>query len=180
MFNLTVTPTNAGAPLSFSWFKKSGIPALAGMTMFLVSVPAAAQDKQPPYWASIASGQAMTHTGPGKNYPNVWLYQRRDLPVRVVKKYETWRLIQDPDGTQGWMLVTLLSDHRTAIVKPGKPRPVRTDPSDGAKVRYMAEHGVVGRIGKCSTGWCRIEIGNRAGYIRTSDIWGVAGNEVVD
>ena len=24
-----------------------------------------AQDKQPPYWASIASGQAMTRTGPG-------------------------------------------------------------------------------------------------------------------
>ena len=81
-----------------------------------------AQDKQPPYWASIASGQAMTRTGPGRNYPGVWLYQRRDLPVRVVKKYETWRLIQDPDGAQGWMLVTLLSDRRTAIVKPGEPR----------------------------------------------------------
>ena len=61
----------------------------------------------------------MTRTGPGKNYPGVWLYQRRDLPVRVVKKYENWRLIQDPDGAQGWMLVTLLSDRRTAIVKPG-------------------------------------------------------------
>ena len=104
---------------------------------------------------------------------NVWLYQRRDLPVRVVKKYATWRLIQDPDGAQGWMLVTLLSDRRTAMVKPGEPRPVRVDPNDGAKVRYKAEHGVVGRISKCRDGWCRIEIGNRDGYIHT-DIWGVA------
>ena len=103
----------------------------------------------------------MTHTGPGKNYPNVWLYQRRDLPVRVVKKYETWRLIQDPDGAQGWMLVTLLSDRRTAIVKPGEPRPVRADRNDGAKIRYMRRAGVVGRISKCRDGWCRIEIGNR-------------------
>ena len=78
------------------------------------------------------------------------------------------------------MLVTLLSDRRTAIVKPGEPRPVRTDPSDGAKVRYRVEHGVVGRISKCRDGWCRIEIGNRNGYIRTSDVWGVAENEVVD
>jgi SH3-like domain-containing protein len=123
----------------------------------------------------------MTHTGPGKNYPNVWLYQRRDLPVRVVKKYETWRLIQDPDGAQGWMLVTLLSDRRTAIVKPGDPRAVRVDPGDGAKVRYRAEHGAVGRVDKCrGNGWCRIQIGNREGYIRTSDIWGVNGNEVVN
>jgi SH3-like domain-containing protein len=153
-------------------------------TAFLVvaaAAPALAQEKQPPYWASIASGQAMTHTGPGRNYPNVWLYQRRDLPVRVVKKYETWRLIQDPDGAQGWMLVTMLSDRRTAIVKPGAPRALRTGPSDDAKVRYEAEAGVVGRIDKCKgNGWCRIEVGKRDGYIRTSDLWGVNADEVVD
>jgi SH3-like domain-containing protein len=157
--------------------------ARGALTAFLIlaaAAPASAQEKQPPYWASIASGQAMTHTGPGKNYPNVWLYQRRDLPVRVVKKYETWRLIQDPDGAQGWMLVTLLSDRRTAVIRPGEPRPVRADAKDSAKVRYKAEHGVVGRISKCSNAWCRIEIGNRAGFIRTSDIWGVGENEVVD
>ena len=103
--------------------------------MAAVAAPAAAQEKTPPYWASIASGQAMTRTGPGKNYPGVWLYQRRDLPVRVVKKYDTWRLIQDPDGAQGWMLVTVLSDTRSAIVKPGEPRAIRNAPNDGAKVR---------------------------------------------
>ena len=147
--------------------------------IFAVAAPAVAQEKQPPYWASIASGRAMTRTGPGKNYPGVWLYQRRDLPVRVVKKYDNWRLIQDPDGAQGWMLVTLLSDRRTAIVKPGDPRPLRVRPDEGAKTQYMAEQGVVGRISKCSNGWCRIEIGSRRGYVRTSDIWGVADGEVV-
>ena len=154
--------------------------AATALLIAAVAAPAAAQEKQPPYWASIASGQAMTHTGPGRNYPNVWLYQRRDLPVRVVKKYENWRLIQDPDGAQGWMLVTMLSDRRTAIVKPGQPRPVRVGPYDGAKPQYMAEPGVVGRIGKCDDGWCRIEVGNRKGYVRVSDIWGVSAGEVVD
>ncbi len=150
------------------------------LLMVAVAAPAAAQDKQPPYWASIASGQAMTRTGPGKNYPGVWLYQRRDLPVRVVKKYENWRMIQDPDGAQGWMLVTLLSDRRTAIVKAGEPRAIRVGAYDSAKVAYNAEQGVVGRISKCNDGWCRIEIGRRDGYIRTADIWGVGENEVVD
>ena len=150
------------------------------MALLLLAVPAAAQDKQPPYWASIASGLALTHTGPGRTYPNVWLYQRRDLPVRVVKKYQIWRLIQDPDGAQGWMLVTMLSDRRTAIVRPGDPRPVRADPSDGAPVRYLAEQGVVGEIDKCrGNGWCRIAVGKKEGYIRTSDLWGVADNEIV-
>ena len=153
---------------------------LSASLILAVAAPAAAQEKQPPYWASIASGQAMTRTGPGKNYPGVWLYQRRDLPVRVVKKYEHWRLVQDPDGAQGWMLVSLLSDRRTAIVKAGEPRQIRLKPDDGSKVRYMVEQGVVGRIDKCSAGWCRIEIGKRDGYIHTADLWGVAQNEVVD
>ncbi|MFL6754502.1 MAG: SH3 domain-containing protein [Sphingomicrobium sp.] len=154
--------------------------SIAALLLIAIAAPAAAQEKNPPYWASIASGQAMTHTGPGRNYPNVWLYQRRDLPVRVIKKYETWRMIQDPDGAQGWMLVTMLSDKRTAIVKPGEPRQIRIKPDDGAKVRYMAQPGVVGHIDKCATGWCRLTVGKRAGYIHTADLWGVAENEVVD
>jgi SH3-like domain-containing protein len=161
-------------------YRKRWVPAFAGMTIMLLSAPAAAQDKRPPYWASIASGQAMTRSGPGKNYPGLWLYQRRDLPVRVVKKYEHWRLIQDPDGAQGWMLVTLLSDRRTAIVKNGDPRPVRVDPNQGAKIHYLAEQGAVGRIEKCRTGWCHVEFGKREGYIRTSDVWGVSEGEIVD
>ena len=145
-----------------------------------LAVPAAAQDKQPPYWASIASGQAMTRAGPGKNYPGVWLYQRRDLPIRVVKKYENWRMIEDPEGTRGWMLVSLLSDRRTAVVKPGEPRPIHANADGASPVRYNAEQGVVGRIEKCRNGWCHFAIGKREGYIRTSDIWGVSDGEVVD
>ena len=73
-----------------------------------------------------------------------------------------------------------LWDRRTAIVKKGEPRPVRVEPDDGAKIRYMAEPGVVGRIDKCGGGWCRIAVGKRQGDIRTADIWGVSENEVVD
>ena len=153
---------------------------LAAVAFLSLASPAAAQEKQPPYWASIASGQAMTHTGPGRNYPNVWLYQRRDLPVRVVKKYETWRLIQDPDGAQGWMLVSLLSDRRTAIVKQGPPRDVHAAASDSSAIRYRAEAGVVGRIDKCRDDWCHIAFDKREGWIHTGDIWGVGPGEVVD
>jgi SH3-like domain-containing protein len=145
-----------------------------------LAVPAAAQERKPPYWASISSGKAMMRTGPGRNYPGIWLYQRRDLPIRVVKTYPNWRMIEDPDGTRGWMLVSLLSDRRTAIVKPGDPRPIHAEPSETARVRYRAEHGVVGRIDNCRSGWCRIKIGDREGFIRTTDIWGVGEDEVVD
>jgi SH3-like domain-containing protein len=146
----------------------------------LLAAPASAQDKKPPYWASIASGEAMMRTGPGRNYPGIWLYKRRDLPIRVVQTYPNWRKIEDPDGQQGWMLVTLLSDRRTAIVKPGEPRDIRTKPEANAPVRYRAEHGVVGRIEQCNGSFCRIKVGKREGYIAQGDIWGVSDEEVLD
>ena len=148
--------------------------------MMALAAPAAAQDKQPPYWASIASGEAMMRTGPGRNYPGIWLYKRRDLPIRVVKTYPNWRMIEDPDGARGWMLVTLLSDTRTAIVKPGEPRLIHLEADARSPVRYRAEAGVVGRIDQCGRGWCRIAIGKRQGHIRSADIWGVGENEAVD
>ena len=153
---------------------------LTASLIVTAAAPALAQEKQPPYWASIASGQAMTRTGPARTYPGIWLYQRRDLPVRIVKKYQNWRLIQDPDGAKGWMLVTLLSDRRTAIVKPGDPRPVYSEANTGSRVRYRAEHGVVGRIDHCANGWCNIHIGKGDGNIRTSEVWVVDQGEVVD
>jgi SH3-like domain-containing protein len=152
----------------------------AATALVMLATAASAQDKTPPYWASIASGEAMMRTGPGRNYPGTWLYKRRDLPVRVIKIYPNWRLIEDPDGTRGWMLVTLLSDQRTAIVKPGEPRPIYLEASAASRVRYRAEPGVVGRIEKCAGDWCRITLGKRDGYIRTSDIWGVGAGEVVN
>lgn len=153
---------------------------LAIAAFLAVATGASAQDRKPPYWASIASGEAMMRTGPGRNYPGIWLYVRRDLPIRVIQVYPNWRRIEDPDGQQGWMLVTLLSDRRTGIVKPGSPRDVRARPEASAPVRYRAEQGVVGRLAKCNGSWCRIEIGRRKGWIAQRDIWGVSEGETFD
>lgn len=153
---------------------------LAAVLLALAAAPGAAQDKVPPYWASIASGEAMMRSGPGKNYPGVWLYKRRDLPIRVVKTYPNWRLIEDSEGDRGWMLVSLLSDQRTAIVRAGDPRPIHVKPSSASRTAYLAEAGVVGRIEHCARGWCELSIGKKRGFIRVGDIWGVGPDETVD
>jgi SH3-like domain-containing protein len=135
--------------------------------------------RQPPYWASIASGRAMMRVGPGQNYRGVWLYVRRDLPVRVVDVYQDWRKIEDPDGAAGWMLVSLLSDARTAIVRGDSPRPMHAEPDERSPVRYRAQPGVVGRLSRCDGGWCRLDVGGRAGFIRTDYLWGLGRNETI-
>ena len=136
--------------------------------------------RQPPYWASIASGDAMMRAGPGTNYPAQWRYVRRDLPVRVVATYQQWRQIEDPGGTTGWMLVTLLSDTRTAIVRGDEPRPMHERADAASPVRFRAEPGVVGRLSRCASGWCRLDVRGRSGFIRTEHIWGLGPGETID
>jgi SH3-like domain-containing protein len=159
-------------------------PALAASTLVIGALlcgPATAQKERPtPYWASIAASEALMRTGPGKNYPGIWLYRRADLPIKVLEVYPSWRKVQDPGGTTGWMLVNLLSDTRTALVTGGEARPLHEAPQDGARVKFRAQPGVVGRISRCASGWCRFDIQGRDGYIRADHIWGVDPNETVE
>src|SRR3546814_7061402 len=85
------------------------------------------QEKKPPYWASLSKDEARMRAGPSMDYPANWIYRRRDLPVKVVAVYSHWRKIEDPDGTQGWMHVRLLSDQPTAIITGGM-HPLRAAP----------------------------------------------------
>jgi SH3-like domain-containing protein len=140
---------------------------------------AAAQNHKPPYYASIAAGRARMRTGPGRNYPAIWLYRRADLPIKVIDIYQDWRKIEDPDGTQGWMLVSLLSARRTAIVT-GTDAEMREKPAFDANVLWRAAPGVVGRISDCSGGWCWFDVGGKAGYVEETHLWGVDPGEQLD
>ncbi len=152
----------------------------AACLLAVLATPAAAADRKLPYWASIAAGEARMRTGPSLTYPATWLYKRRDLPIRVIETYPSWRKVQEPDGTVGWMLVGLLSDTRTAIVPTGGPRDMRISPAPDAAVAYRVAPGAVGRVSKCGGGWCRLDVKGRAGFIRTADLWGVDPDEVLD
>lgn len=153
---------------------------LAACAVLIQTSAGAQRERQPPYWVSITAGDALMRTGPGQNYPAVWRYVRRGLPMRVVETYPNWRKLQDPEGATGWMLVRLLSDTRTAMVTGAEPRPMHAEPNEGAPVRYRAEPGVVGRIEGCESGWCGIDVEGRRGFIRTAFLWGVEADENVD
>ena len=146
---------------------------LAAAALTAVVGPAAAQSDpvKLPYWASISVDEARMRKGPSPDVPVIWEYRRKDLPVKVVARFETWRKIEDPDGTQGWMAARLLSRTRTAIVT-GEIRPMREAASLSAAVAYRAEPGVVGRITDCADGWCRFDVKGRSGWIQTDHIWG--------
>ena len=129
-----------------------------------------------PYWASIAAGQAMLRSGPDRSYPALWVYRRRDLPLKVTQVLGPWRRVEEQDGTSGWMLAMLLSARRTGVVTGGL-QPIREAPSENARLLWRAEPGVIGRLSRCDGQWCRVQMGDRAGYMPEGALWGAEAGE---
>jgi len=160
--------------------KSGGKTAMRGVAMFaasaliLLGADGAIAQKKPPYWASITAAKARMRTGPGRNFPASWLYQRAGLPVKVIETYPNWRKVEDPDGTQGWMQANLLSEDRTAMVV-GEIRTLRASPEASGKVNWRAEPGVIGKLSECAQGWCRIDVNGRAGFVEARYLWGADG-----
>ncbi len=151
--------------------------ALAVLALTATVAAAAQEAKSVPYWASIGAGRARMRTGPARTYPATWLYQRADLPVRVVAVFKEWRKVEDPDGTQGWMQGSLLSATRTAIVRGARPVAMLEEPASGSRMKWRAAPGVVGRVSRCGAGWCSFDVKGRAGFVPVADLWGVDPGE---
>src|SRR5829696_1307068 len=80
-----------------------------------------------PRYVSLKSDRVNLREGPSKDHRTSWVFQRAGLPVEIIAEFETWRRIRDSEGTEGWVLHSLLSGRRTALVTPwakGDPEPV--------------------------------------------------------
>ncbi len=144
-----------------------------GLGLFLsLALPAAAQDREVPYWASINTEELNMRVGPSMEYRIDWVYRREGLPVKIVRVVDRWRLIEDAEGTRGWVSSNLLNLQRGAVVIGEGLAPIRDMPSAGGKLRWNAEPGVVGKLGDCEANWCEIDIAGRAGWIEQGRIWG--------
>ena len=138
----------------------------------LLAQPLAAQDRETPYWASLRVDEVNMRVGPSANYRIEWIYHREGLPVKVVRLMQGWRLVQDPDGAQGWIVARLLSPQRTAMVVGEDLAEMRAAPSSGAELLWNAEPGVVGKLGECEADWCRFDVDGREGWIEQARLWG--------
>lgn len=139
----------------------------------VLAVPVQAADEEKvPYWASIDAEVANMRVGPGNSFRIDWVYRRLHLPVKVIRREGSWRQIEDPDGTRGWMRDLLLSRQRGAIVKADGLVEMRAAPGERSPMLWRLEPGVVGLLEACKEGWCAFDVDGHKGFVRESALWG--------
>ena len=140
-----------------------------------------------PRFASLKSDRVNVRAGPGVDYKIAWVFRRAGLPVEVIRELEGWRQVRDSEGATGWVLATMLSGRRTALVMPWELKagqaapqtPLRVDDSASAKVIAQLEAGVLAAVVSCDGRWCRISVDDVRGYVEQKRLWGVYEGEPV-
>lgn len=141
-----------------------------------------------PRFVSLKSDRVNLRQGPGTEYPTAWVFRRVGLPVEVIKEFESWRQVRDAEGTTGWVLGTMLSGRRTAVILPWEVKAgqgqqtlavLRDDDSERAGSVAQVEAGVLASIINCDGRWCRVSVGGYRGYIEQAKLWGAYQGEII-
>jgi SH3-like domain-containing protein len=161
----------------------------AGLSAQGTPAPAAGASGLPvPRFVSLKSDRVNLRQGPGTEYPTAWVFRRAGLPVEVVKEFESWRQVRDAEGTTGWVLGSMLSGRRTAVILPWEVKVgqgqqtmavLRDDDSARAGEVAQVEAGVLASIISCDGKWCRVSVGGFRGYIEQVKLWGAYKDEVI-
>lgn len=133
-----------------------------------------------PRFVSLAAGRANMRVGPGRQYPIRWVYTRRHWPLKVIDEYGHWRLVEDADGTRGWMHAALLSGRRTGLLRGRDRIALHARPDAGSPARYRAEPGVLVDLLACRPLWCRVRILGGKAWVERRHLWGVLKGETFE
>ena len=140
-----------------------------------------------PRFVSLKSDRVNLRNGPSTEYPTGWVFRRAGLPLEVIKEFEAWRQVRDAEGATGWVLQSLLSGRRTALILPwelkaGATVPqvsIRVSEGDNSGVVASVEAGVIANLHDCNGRWCRVTIDAYTGYIEQKKLWGVYEGETL-
>ena len=127
-----------------------------------------------PRWLSLKRGEVYGRKGPGKDYPTVFTYHARGLPVQVVDETSEWRKVCDPDGGVVWVASAMVDGRRTVMAQGQAPLALRKAPDDAAAPSAYLRPRAIAALGRCRAGWCEVNADGAAGWVKASDVWGLA------
>jgi SH3-like domain-containing protein len=136
-----------------------------------------------PRFASLKTDRVNLREGPSKDHATKWVYERAGLPVEITAEFEIWRKVRDSEGVEGWVLHSLLSGRRTALVTPnkkGENAKLYARPSASGDLAATLQSGVIVNVRNCDGSWCLVDGDGFKGYIEQAKLWGDYPDEKIE
>ena len=127
-----------------------------------------------PRYVSLKRGEVFGRSGPGRDYPIVFTYHARALPVQVVDETIDWRRICDPDGGTVWVSSAMVDGRRTVMAVGKDAIALRAGPADTAAVVAYLRPRAVASLGAVNRDWRQVSADGASGWLKSSEVWGLA------
>jgi SH3-like domain-containing protein len=144
-----------------------------------ISADLLAQETITKKYLSIRTSVANLRIGPSSAHPIAFVYEKKNMPVEVIDKFEVWRKVQDYQGDVGWIHLSQLSRKRTLLTtKDGIV--LFKDSTIYSKPIIKIGNLEAAAIKKCIPSWCLIVIQKYKGCIKKDHVWGLENNEIIN
>ena len=172
---------------------KSYILCMLFFLFLIINNQATYANKNSSSWASLKYNKTYLRTGPSKDNKVIWVYKRKGLPLKILRKKNEWNEVLLPSSQKGWINSSQISKKRNVIIQNNKSlsdmalskqKQITVTDKNSKTIAYVQE-GVIATLNKCKEDLCEIELKVKkekyffknsyklSGYIKKDFIWGV-------
>lgn len=140
---------------------------LLATLIMLTSLNVYAQEEQlepEVVFGSMRKNEVNVRSGPGTQFPILWVYKRFGYPVEILNTYQSWYQIRDVEGESGWVYKSLISKRRTSLVTEGDPI-VMYKNADATDPLIKFAPNVILAIDHCTPYLCKVVYKNSSGWV---------------
>lgn len=136
----------------------------------VMTVATAQDDEKPigglfPRYASLKKGEVNVRSGPGNQYPTLWVYQRTGYPVQLLARYDNYYKVRDVEAEEGWVYIGLISAKKTGIVGGQEPLPLYRKADISSDIVARLAPGVVVDLDECEASRCKVDVEGYGGWV---------------
>ena len=122
------------------------------------------------YFLMLKNNKVNVRYEPDLNSPIKYIYNKKNLPIKVIDKKENFRRIIDIKNNSGWIHTSQLRKNKSFILLENQI--LFSKPTKYSKPIAKISSGRLLLVKKCKLKWCRVKTENYTGWIKSENVWG--------
>ena len=122
------------------------------------------------YFLMLKNNKVNVRYEPDLNSPIKYIYNKKNLPIKVIDKKENFRRIIDLKNNSGWIHTSQLRKNKSFILLENQI--LFSKPTKYSKPIVKISAGRLLLVKKCKLKWCRVKTENYTGWIKSEKVWG--------
>ena len=122
------------------------------------------------YFLMLKNNKVNVRYRPDLNSPIKYIYNKKNLPIKVIDKKENFRRIIDIKNNSGWIHTSQLRKNKSFILLENQI--LFSKPTKYSKPIVKISAGRLLLVKKCKLKWCRVKTENYTGWLEVKNVWG--------